>query len=189
MFKIKDRIILGIISGMFVSSVGQIINVTEHKLKFTDVVYSQVASRLFFDKKKSETISGQIFSSILDLITAGVFGGIFTTYLISATGKDRAIIKGIGVWTTQMVLINGFFSRIVLKVKTEKLSAPFFSLFDHILMGALNGFIVSKFGDDSLFPNSKVKKEETLPLIATNQDFVNDHDQKKEAINHGIKSI
>lgn len=167
MKKIKDRILLGMISGIIASIPGQLLNIFEHKQKITDVPYSQAASRLFLNKKKSETLLGQILSMVVNFIVAGITGGIATTYILSITGKDKAIIKSIGLWTGLWVFINGALSKSVLKIKTQKPFVPFLSLVDHILMGIINGFIVTRLGEDSLFPKKDVKEQEKIPVFYT----------------------
>lgn len=139
------------------------------------------ASKIFFDKKNSKTIPGQMLSTIINFINCGLTG-VFLTYILSCTGKDKAVVKGAGVWTMLWILINGLLSKTVLKVKTKKPLSPFLSLFDHSFMGALNAFIIIKLGDGSLFSDKQVKKGEKLPLVATNQHSNNL--QQTAEVNH-----
>ncbi len=106
MIKIKDRIILGIISGVLAGIPGRLMNAAEYKFNLTDVKYGQMATNLFLPKKKINTPEGRFIASLVNHIMISMTGTI-TTYVLSATGRDKSIVKGIGVSS-----IFGFYSLV-----------------------------------------------------------------------------
>lgn len=52
MFKIKDRIIHGMISGIIAGTPDTIINALEHRAGLTDLTYSQMGANVFLPKNK-----------------------------------------------------------------------------------------------------------------------------------------
>ena len=95
--------------------------------------------------------------------------GIVVSYLLSATGRDKAIIKGMGIGAILWIFINGLVIHLGLKIKSRKPMSPIFSFLDHIIFGSLAAFLVSKLGDDRLFPN-KGKSSEKIPLVNTEEN-------------------
>lgn len=67
-------------------------------------------------------------------------------------------MQWIGMW--------GMFSKLGLTVKSNKPLTHILGCIDHAVFGAAAGLLASKLGDDSLFPDSQVKKGEKLPLVA-----------------------
>lgn len=57
-----------------------------------------------------------------------------------------------------------------MKVRSKKPKTHILSIIDHLIWGMQMGFLISKLGHDSLFPDKKVKKGEKLPLVAIKQE-------------------
>lgn len=170
MRKIKDRIFLGIITGIIAGVPGRLLNAWEHNNGQTDIKYGHMASSLFIPKEKTNTTEGKIIGSITNHINISLTG-VLVTYLLSATGRDKAIIKGLGVSSVAWLAIYGLSSRLGVTAKNKKPLSPILSFIDHLTLGGLSGLIVSKLGDDALFPdNIKTNNKEKIPLIATNSD-------------------
>ena len=169
MIKIKDRIILGIISGILAGIPGRLINAVEYRFNLTDVKYGQMATNLFLPKRKINTPVGRSIASLVNHIMISITG-VITTYILSATGRDKSIIKGIGVTSIFWLLFFGLSSRLSLQVKTKKPLSPLLSFVDHVTLGALNGMIIQKIGDDALFPDAEeTYNTEKIPLFHTGE--------------------
>lgn len=165
MKKIKDRIILGMVSGILSSMPPQVVDALAYKSGLADLSYAQLAAKLFIPKNKTATPQGKFLSFLINSINGGLVG-VFTTYLLSLTGRDKAVIKGIGAGTMLWVLVNGLLSHVGLKITSKKPLTPILSFFNHVLSGTLNGILILKLGDDSLFPNSSIRKEK-MPVFYT----------------------
>jgi hypothetical protein len=87
MFKIKDRILLGTLSGIISAGIGRIINKINYEKGLTDIRYNPLAAELFLPKKLCNTEGGALLGFIVNNINVAV-NSIAITYLLSATGKD-----------------------------------------------------------------------------------------------------
>jgi hypothetical protein len=174
--KIRDRILLGVLAGIVCGTPGRIFNDLEYHLKLTDVKYGQMAANLFLPKNKLNSPKARIIASLINQTNISLMG-VMVCYLLSATGRDKAVLKGIGVGATAWTTIYGLTARIGLSVKTRKPLSPILSFIDHALFGTMCGLFVSKFGHDSLFPDNRIKNtREKLPLINFNQQYPNNND-------------
>ncbi len=164
MKKIKDRIFLGIVSGLIGGMPGKLLNTIEYCNGLTDVKYGQMAASLFTSKKRSNL--GQLLGSVSNeaLVTST---GIAITYTLSATGRDFAVLKGMGIGIVYWFGLYGLSSRIGLSPKNKKPLSSLLGLIDHIIFGTLSGVIASNLGDDSLFPDNVIKTpKDKLPLFS-----------------------
>jgi len=94
--------------------------------------------------------------------------GTVITYILSVTGRDKAMIKGAGLGIMQWIGIWGLLPKLGLTVKSNKPLTHILSFVDHAIFGATTGLLASKIGDDSLFSDSEIKEDEKLPLTAIN---------------------
>lgn len=150
--KIKDSIMLGVVSGMLAGIPGRILNYIEHQKSLNDMTYNNMAATLAVDKDNSKKPEGKLMGSIINNVSLGVLG-IATTYLIKLTGRDYAVPKGIGLAYTMGILMGVITPKVSLVAKPRKrLSYPL-AVIDHTILGAVCGYLVSKLGDDKLFKN------------------------------------
>ncbi len=166
MKKISDRMFLGMVAGMAAASVARLINVAEYEKGLTDVRYNQIASSIFFPEYKLNTTQSKLLGGIINNINVGVVGTIIC-YVLSATGRDKATLKGMGVGAFTWIMVQGVFSKFVVGIKSRKPLAPILSLVDHLVYGAISSTIITKLGAEKLFPDNKNAPDEMLPLIST----------------------
>lgn len=170
MRKIKDRIILGIVSGLIAGIPGKFINAFEHRKGLTDMRYNRISVTLFTKSNKVNSKEAKTLAAIANNVNSGIFG-VLTSYLLSFTGRDYAVIKGAGVAAFAWVIVNGLIGSQMLKQTSKNPVPPVLSFLDHLINGGLCGIIVSKLGDDSIFPDTKsLKRDEKLPTIAMNNE-------------------
>ncbi len=123
MFKIKDRILLGTLSGASASFVARIVNRYSHSKGLTDIRYNPLAARLFLPENKIKNTPGILLGAIVNNVNTAATG-VFLTYLLSATGKDNAVLKGMGTGAFLWVLVDGLISTHVFKVDIKKPLSP-----------------------------------------------------------------
>jgi len=169
MIKIKDRILLGIVSGLMAGTPAKFINAFEHRKGLTDMHYNRIAVNLFTKKNTAHSSAGKTLAAITTHATSGTFG-VLLSYILSFTGRDHAAIKGAGLGVFTWVLVNGLIAGQVLKEKNKTAASPILSFLDHVINGGLCGILVSKLGDDSLFPDTKLKHGEKLPTMSMNNE-------------------
>lgn len=155
MKKIDDRIMLGVATGIIGSLPFRFINNLENKLGLTDLRYSERAGSIFTRGKKSRSLPvNQIMGRFInDFMVAST--GVGTSYLLSLTGRDYSIVKGIGVATSQWLFLTTLLHAAGITAKSKTRWGEALFLLDHLVYGALVGVLVGKFGDESLFPDSK----------------------------------
>ena len=92
--KIRDRIVLGITAGVLAGIPARLVNNAIYKIGLTDRKYGQMAASLFLPakKQKAHPRETRIVGSLTDRINCSMMG-IAITYLLSATGRDNAVIK------------------------------------------------------------------------------------------------
>ncbi len=166
MRKIKDRILLGSIIGALVSVPLQICDVWLDMRGITDVNYGPNAAKIFLKKKKAKSLGGRIIAAAINTVNTGLVGTVIT-YTLSLTGKDNATVKGAGVGALMWIGLAGLFTNKVLNIKSKQPMSPLISLGFHLLFGAGCGYMISKLGDDSLFPNSSIRNQQKVPIVYT----------------------
>jgi|GEM_PF-366543 len=166
MGKIKDRIFLGIVTGVISSIPGRLLNACEYRAGLTEAKYGQLAANLFVDKKKADTMEGRVIGAIANGILTGV-GGTFAVYLLSMTGRDKAAVKGMGIGLLLWLALFGLTPRAGVVERPRKPLTSLLGLIDHLIFGSLCGVIASRLGDDSMFPDTgKQNRKEKLPLFS-----------------------
>lgn len=165
MKKIKDRVLLGVIAGMLGSVPGRVLNKIEFEVGITDSRYEEMAAKLFVSNKDAHSQRGKAVGKIANgLLTNAV--GISTAYTLSATGRDYALLKGIGITSLAWLGIYGLSTQAQVR-KSKKPLAALLSYMDHIIFGATTALVVKNLGDESLFPDNQIKTEDKkLPLVA-----------------------
>jgi len=166
MFKIKDRILLGALSGAASSFVARIINRYSYSKGFTDIRYNPLAARLFLSENEIKNTPGILLGAIINNINTATTG-VILTYILSASGKDNAILKGMGTGAFLWVLVDGMISTHVFKVESKKPLSPTMHLFDHLLYGTLCATLITRLGDESLFPPESKPLKKRIPLVDT----------------------
>jgi len=168
--KIKDRIFLGIVTGVIGSLPGRLLNAYEYRVGLTEVKYGQMGANLFVNEKQINTRGGRIIGAITNGILTGLMG-ITSVYVLSLTGRDKAIIKGAGVGSLFWLGLFGLTSKAGFVHKSQKPLTSLLGLVDHIIFGSLCGLTASRLGDDSLFPDTRLQNpEEKMPLVSASQE-------------------
>jgi len=167
--KIKDRILLGGISGVIASIPFQILSAYLHKQGVTDVPYGYSASKIFLTKETTKTSGGKVLSVPINFISVSVVGSLIT-YTLSYTGKDHAIIKGAGIGSLMWVGFSGLISNVGLNIKSKKPVTHYYELCQHALFGAICSKLITTLGDNSLFPDKNIKEQEKVPVIYTGEE-------------------
>jgi len=169
--KIKDRILVGTISGMVASTPLQITNALLHERGITDVPYGYSASKIFLTKKTIKTPASKALSVLINYTASGLVGTALT-YTLSLTGKDKAVLKGTGVGAMMWLGMAGLLANVGLHVRSKRPITPLLSFAGHLMFGALCGSIIMKIGADSLFPDKAVTEQEQIPTVYTGRDNV-----------------
>lgn len=167
--KIKDRFLLGVVTGLIASIPGRVLNEIEYRMGLTEHTYEKAAGSIFVQHNEINTPAGKAIGIIANQALVAT-AGVATTYVLSATGRDNAVTKGIGIKMLYWMLLEGLPSNLGIAISHKKPQTPLLSILDHIIFGASCGYLASKLGDDSLFPDATPQ----LPLVA------NQHNKKQQ---------
>lgn len=165
MKKIKDPILLGIVSGLTGNVLKNIGVSISKKSRFGNFNYAQTAGGLFMTKRQTKTGLGNIIGRLSDAaIGAGL--GVGFAYILKYTGKDHALMKGVGyghgAWTILMGAANQFgFSNIYPMDPKSVLS----NYLGHTLYGIGASLAATTFGDDDFFKKEDIEKDKNLKNI------------------------
>lgn len=154
MRKINDRVTLGAISGILAGIPDTVINAAERHAGLTDLTYGQMGANLFLPRGKEKPAEAQLAGYLANIVLTGLSGVAFT-YLLSSTGRDRALLKGIGFGLVTWAAIYGLGARMGLQVEAKKPLAPLLSFIDHIIFGSLLGLITPRLAGDTIFPGGE----------------------------------
>lgn len=162
--KIKDRVMLSIVGTLISLWPGRILSRVLLKEGVIDFNYDRLGAGLFLKRKAAKSTAGQVTGMLVNEINVAL-ASLVITYTLALTGRDKAVLKGLGIGLSFWVLINGLLTGSVLKIKSAKPWTPLINAALHMVSGGLTGFVISRIGDDSLFPDRmKGKVGKDLPV-------------------------
>ena len=151
MIKIKDRVLHGIVTGIISGTPDTLLNLLQYRIGITDIKYSNMGANLFFPKNLIHNRLAQLTGMVANLILIGT-AGVMYTFLLSLTGRDKALVKGIGFGFSLWVFVLGIGNKMGLIDKIKNPLSPLLSLIDHVIFGTLLGLIAPSLADQSMFP-------------------------------------
>jgi len=150
--KIKDRVVLGLVAGLVGNIVKTAIDEISLRHKISKRSFRETASGVWVSKR-SEAVNqkGQILGGLFDFGMSSM-GGIAIVYLLSKTGRDHVIPKGIisgvafgsAITATISTLPNN-------KVRPKDAASNLSYMFAHAVYGVVTASVVSALGDSALF--------------------------------------
>ncbi|WP_206752208.1 hypothetical protein [Desulfosporosinus fructosivorans] len=152
MNKIKDRITLGIVSGL----IGTIVKTASDELflrqKASKRSFRVTAAGVWVNtKRQASTPYGQILGAIMDL-GLGMVGAVAQVYILSKTGKNNLFAKGslfgMTFGSTITAMLSGFGSN---KVKPKDAKSNLTYIFSSGIFGLVTTYAAALLGDDSLW--------------------------------------
>lgn len=152
MKKIKDRVTLGIVSGL----IGTIIKTGSDEFflwkKVSQRSFRVTASGVWVDtKRQASSPYGQILGTIMDL-GLGMVGSIVQVYILSKTGKNNLFAKGtlfgMTFGSTITAMLSGFGSN---KVKPKDARSNLSYVISSGIFGIVTTYAAALLGDDSLW--------------------------------------
>ncbi len=157
LLKIKDRIVHGMISGILAGIPDTILNGLAHRAGLSELSYTKMEANIFLPQNRVNSKGAGLLGLMANYTLLGI-SGVGFSYLLAITGRDRALIKGIGYGLTSWLLFYGVAAKLGLPVtrKVKKPLTPLLSFVDHAIYGGLLGLIAPALGDDSLFPNDQI---------------------------------
>lgn len=156
MAKIRDRILLGLVAGLAGNAAKNAVGHIFVKRNIAEYGGPARAAGMLVPAHKIMTPSGRIVGWIADTAIGGMLG-VATVYVLSFTGKDKAILKslvtvGSGAWTALYGVLGTMGAT---KVRLPGPGTVLVEFLTHTVYGAVAGGVAAYLGDEDLF-NGKI---------------------------------
>ena len=150
--KIRDRWVLGVLSGVLAAIPVRFILNRKPVKGFTDRRYSP---RFFLSKRVARSRGGRLLGNVMNNVGAGATG-ILLSHVLSRSGRKRVFVKGMAVGTASWVGLDGYAVGGIFKGPDTKPLGPALALLNHAVFGGLTALLVSILGHDELFPPREI---------------------------------
>ncbi len=175
MFKIKDRIALGVFAGLCGNLTKTAIDELSYQLKISQRSFRETASGVWVSKKQSRSFKGQVLGGLLDF-GMGTIGGIGTVYLLSKTGRDqlmtKGLVSGITLGSTVTALVSAFPQN---RVRPKDAASNLSYMVSHAAYGIVATYVAAKFGDPLLY-DTEPQNDLLEPTVQTTEEVKNKRD-------------
>ena len=150
--KLRDRMILGMIAGLGGNAVKTLSDEVLLRKKVSKRSFRATAAGVWVNKEKEATnINGQVLGALFDF-GLGSIGGIGITYMLSKTGRDYIVPKGILSGIAIGSIITAFLSIFPQnKVRPKDAASNLAYMFSHALYGITTTALVAKMGHSAMF--------------------------------------
>ena len=160
--KIKDPIILGIAAGLGGTLVKYLGNLVSRELGITNTSYQEIGAGIYMSARKARTPMGMVAGLFADAaLGAGL--GVGYIYVLKYTGKDHALIKGVGyghgVWSLFLGGANLIGTASILPLTPKSVISTYV---EHALYGAGAALVATTLGDENLFKKEDINDKETV---------------------------
>lgn len=150
--KIKDRIVLGLLAGFAGNVAKTAIDEVSLRSKISQGSYRETASGVWVSKRSDATNpKGQLLGGLFDFGMSSV-GGIAIVYLLSKTGRDhvipKGIVSGVAIGSAITAALSAFPSN---KVAPKDAASNLSYMFAHAAYGVVATAVAAYAGDASLF--------------------------------------
>jgi len=167
--KIKDRVTLGIVSGLIATALKTGSDEFFLRRKISQRSFRVTAAGVWVDtKRQASSPYGQILGTIMDL-GLGMVGSIGQVYVLSKTGKNNLFAKGTFFGITYGSIITAMLSGFnTNKVKPKDARSNLSYVISSGVFGLATTYATALLGDDSLWdtPPENNYLQPTLPTTA-----------------------
>jgi len=166
---IKDRFLLGILSGFVGNFAKNILDEMSVKKKISQRSFRSTAAGVFVSKKsEAQNIKGQILGSLFDFGMGGM-GGVFIVEFLSKRGRDHLITKGIVSGISMGSFITFVLNSLPAnKVKPKDAASNLSYMLSHAVYGLVTIYTASILGHKSIF-DTKPTNNYLPPTIDTTE--------------------
>jgi len=158
--KIRDKFLLGVVSGFIGNIPKVILGKTLIKLGLAEIAGTDKAAGIFVPPHKLAAPEGKAIGWLADSGIASMLGVAFV-YGLAVTGKNQAVLKGTMAGQAIWTVLYGVLGTVgVTKVKPVSPKTILSEFMMHTVYGATTAFVANKLADPDLFSGK-------VPLIAT----------------------
>ncbi|MBS4008898.1 MAG: hypothetical protein KGZ45_10830 [Clostridium sp.] len=153
--KIRDRFTLGIVCGLAGNVVKMSLMSLAKKKNWAEITGQEKSAGMLLPSHQAYSPSGKIVGIAADNVVAAMLG-VGTVYMLTSTGKDKALLKGLAFGEATWVSFYGVLSTLggtlvgPLSPKTVLCE-----MVGHAVFGATAAITATTLGDPALFPKKK----------------------------------
>ncbi|WP_461570293.1 hypothetical protein [Thermincola ferriacetica] len=169
LFKIKDRFLLGVVAGLAGNTIKMAIDEISIKKKISQRSFRETAAGVWVsNRKEALNIKGQILGGLLDF-GMGMLGGIASVSLLSKTGRDHIITKGITSGIAMGSLITFVLGTLPInQIRPKDAASNLSYMVSHAAYGLVTTTVAAKLGHPSLF-DTKPQNNYLAPTELTSE--------------------
>lgn len=151
MVRIKDRLLLGVVAGLGGNVAKSIIVKVAQKFKLAEFNGSTKAAGMLVPPHKIAEPTGRVIGHITDNIIACILG-VGTVFMLSITGKDKAVLKGALTGQAMWCGLYGMLATMgATKINPGSTKTVLSEFIGHTAYGAVTAGLAEKLGDPGLF--------------------------------------
>lgn len=158
--KMRDRLLLGIVSGVVGGAAKNLVGFMLARNRVTEFSGPERASGMLLPAHKVITPQGTLVGWLADTAVAGLLG-VVSVYVLSMTGKEKAALKG--ALTTGGVAWMGLYGALgtmgATRVQAMQPSTVLSEFVSHTIFGAVTATTAAYLGHEDLFNGN-------IPLVA-----------------------
>ncbi len=162
---IRDRIALGVVAGLIGNLAKTAIDELSLRQKISQRSYRSTAAGVLVKKKKdADSPGGQLLGGLFDFGLASL-GGVGVVEMLTRTGRDHLITKGVVSGITIGSTVTAALS-VAPQNKVGPKDAPsnLSYMAAHAVYGLVTTLVAAKLGDPSLYDTKPTEQEASLPL-------------------------
>ena len=165
---IKDRFLLGVVAGTLGNIAKTAVDEISLRMKISQGSFRSTAAGVWLPRKaQAKSAKGQLLGEMLDFGMA-ITGGVSIVQLLTATGRDQIIVKGLASGIMFGSAISAALSALPTNKARPKDAASNLSyVLSHAVFGLVTTTAAANLGDDTLFteksPFSNLKR-----MVASN---------------------
>lgn len=173
--KINDRVMLGLVAGFAGNLVKTAIDEISLRGKISQRSFRETASGVWVDKRSEATDpKGQVLGSLFDFGMSSL-GGVGVVHLLSKTGRDHVIAKGvvsgITIGSTITAALSVFPAN---KVRPKDAASNLSYMVAHAAYGVVVAAVAAYAGDPALFDAAPINDYIPSDVLTTEEQKMRD---------------
>jgi len=170
--KIKDRLVAGLIAGLGANVVKTLIEHVCQSKGLTKETAVKKAAGFFLSSRKANTPKGKMVGIFSDNTIAG-FLGVLSSYMLTLTGKDYPVLKGMVIGNIFWSTMYGVMAQLgATKVRSNDPRSFLASMLSHTAFGITSHYLLTKIADPDLYQSNL--EDQSARENITNQSTLED---------------
>ncbi|MBS3946826.1 MAG: hypothetical protein KGZ57_00790 [Dethiobacter sp.] len=151
--KIKDRLVLGVVCGLVANVAKMSLMSLAKKRNWAEITGMEKSAGMLLPAHQAYSPYGKIVGNVADNVVATMLG-VGTVYMLTFTGKDKALLKGLAFGEAMWVSFYGVLSTMgATQVGPLSPKTVLCEMVGHAVFGATATLTATTLGDPALFRN------------------------------------